>query len=107
MALQYYGELLEKDSTYAPYGYIGALAKSGRLEEAEDLFNNLPEISSVKKAFCYIHLNEMDSVFIYLNKAFVERDNYMPFIKVEPHFELIKDDPRYNALLRKMNLPED
>jgi hypothetical protein len=48
----------------------------------------------------------LDSAFAYLDKAYDEKDTYMPFLK-EPNFDPIKDDPRYLALLKRMNFPED
>ncbi len=108
LALKFHGELLEKDSTYTPYSYIGTLVRMGREEEAWQVFHNLPKsVTSTKIAMCYIHLNELDSAFIYLDKAYDEKDTYMIFLKGEPHFDLIKEDPRYLALLKKMNFPED
>ena len=108
MSLDLYGELLSKDSTYAPQGYIGALVKLDRNEEAWEVMNSLPaNVSNAKRAMCYIHLNELDSTFKYLDIAFEERDDYMPFLKAEPHFRLIKEDPRYRDLLARMKLPAD
>lgn len=105
-AMKYYGELLKKDSTYVPHGYIGALVKTGRTQEAWDLFYQLPNsTTSIKKALCYIHLGALDSAFNYVDKASLERDAYVPFLKVDPHFNLIKDDPRYLSFIKKMNFP--
>jgi len=56
---------------------------------------------------CYIHLEELDSAFLYLDMAYREKDTQLAFIKVAPHFDVIKEDPRYLALLKRMDFPED
>ena len=105
-ALHHYGILLENDSSYAPHGYMGALMKLGREEEAGILFDAIyPKITAAKKAMSFIQMYELDSAFVYLNKAILEKDPYMLFLKVEPMYLAIRDDPRYLDLLERMNLP--
>jgi TolB-like protein len=106
-ALKYYGKLMLKDSTYAPHGYIAALVELDRKEEALNIFSKVSSsISPVKNAFSLMYLGELDSAFHYLDKAFVERDAYLSFIKIEPHFRPIQNDPRYLALVAKMKFPD-
>lgn len=107
-ALSYYSRLMDKDSTYAPQGYIGSLVKLGRTAEAQLKLTSLGNsITSAKKAMCFIHLNERDSAFLYLDKAYREKDVYLPFIRVESHFKLLTGDPRYDDLIKRMNFPTE
>jgi TolB-like protein len=49
---------------------------------------------------------ESDEVFKWLERAYAQRDASLSFIKGAPLFKNLKDDPRYKAFLKKMNLPE-
>ena len=107
-ALSYYSRLMDKNSTYAPQGYIGSLVKLGRTEEAQLKLTSLGNsITSAKKAMCFIHLNKRDSAFLYLDKAYQEKDVYLPFIRVESHFKLLTGDPRYDDLIKRMKFPTE
>jgi hypothetical protein len=55
----------------------------------------------------YARLGENDQAFEWLEKARQERDNSIAFIKVEPTFDSLHSDPRFQGLLRRMNLPLD
>jgi eukaryotic-like serine/threonine-protein kinase len=48
----------------------------------------------------------LDEAFSWLDRAYRQRDGQLPFIKADPCAENLASDPRYKALLRKLNLPE-
>jgi hypothetical protein len=41
----------------------------------------------------------------YLEKGFQERDAGMTYIAVDPIYDPLRSDPRFQSLLRRMNLP--
>ena len=41
----------------------------------------------------------------WLEKAYADRDPNTPSIGCNPMFDSVRTDPRFQALLRKMNLP--
>jgi len=49
-------------------------------------------------------LNEKEQAFEYLNKALEKRQSAMTMLKVEPAFDSIRDDPRFNELQRRVGL---
>lgn len=49
-------------------------------------------------------LGEFDAAFEWFDRAVEERDQVMMPILSDAHFDPIRDDPRFAALLRKMNL---
>lgn len=57
-------------------------------------------------AGAYAYRRDVDRAIEWLDRAYNEKDVDLAFIKVEPIFDRIKTDPRYEAFLRKMNLPE-
>lgn len=47
-------------------------------------------------------LNEKEQAFEYLNKAFEEKSTSLIMLKVEPAFDSLRDDPRFDELLRRV-----
>jgi hypothetical protein len=43
---------------------------------------------------------------VWLERAYRQGDGGLAETKVDPLLESLRGDPRYNALLRKLNLPE-
>ncbi|MEA3161251.1 MAG: hypothetical protein QOD95_2799 [Gammaproteobacteria bacterium] len=55
----------------------------------------------------YAFRGELDDAFKWLDRAFEQKDPTLYHIKSDPQFQRqIESDPRYKALLKKMNLPE-
>jgi hypothetical protein len=46
-----------------------------------------------------------DEGFVWLERAFTERTNNMVYLAVEPLYDGVREDPRFQALLRAINLP--
>ena len=55
----------------------------------------------------YTSLGEIDQAFEWLDKAYEEKDAQVPFFLADPVSTPLRDDPRFEELLRKINLPED
>jgi len=57
--------------------------------------------------FAAIHAfrNQTDEAFEWLDRAYAQRDPSMMFTKVEPLLNSLDNDPRFGALLKKLNLP--
>jgi hypothetical protein len=49
-------------------------------------------------------LGENNQGFRLLERAYEERDYLLSQIKVSPSFDSVRSDPRFKALLKKMNL---
>jgi hypothetical protein len=57
-------------------------------------------------AAAHAYRGETDQAFAWLERAYQERDARILGIKTDPYLKSLVADPRYKALLRKMNLPE-
>lgn len=54
----------------------------------------------------YIMAGKNQKALDLLERGFDERDPNMPYISVSPVFENLRDEPRFQELMRRMNLPE-
>ena len=57
-------------------------------------------------AFVYAELGETDEAFTWLEKAYQERDSFMPIIKVDPRLDNLRSDPRFADLVRRVGIPQ-
>ena len=91
-------------------GYACAVA--GRRDQALEILGQYKReekwtyVSPYNIAAVYVGLNERDKALDYLEKAFAERTCALAFVKVEPLWDPIRPDPRFQDLLRRMNFPE-
>jgi hypothetical protein len=56
-------------------------------------------------AFIYLALNQKDLAMQTLEEAFANRDSMLQYLKVEAHFDMLRDDPRYQRLAAGIGLP--
>lgn len=89
-------------------GYVYAV--SGKPNKARKILNQLIElrirgyVDAYYIATIYAGLDEKERVFGWLNKAYDQRSPSPVFLKIEPFFESLRNDPRYMELLRKVGL---
>lgn len=95
----------------AGLGY--AYARMERPREARRVLYQLEQLSrqryvpALYVAGIYAGLGERDRAFEWLEKAYADRADYLMFLRLEPPFDSLRDDPRYRDLLRRMNFPTD
>ena len=82
----------------------------GRKVESDAALKRLTELSSPTSAYLiacvHAYRGESDAAFIWLERAFTQKDPTLWRIQSEPFLNSLKGDPRYKAFLTKMNLPE-
>jgi TolB-like protein len=54
----------------------------------------------------FVLLGKKDEALSWLQEAFTKREGVMVWLKSDPVFDPLHSDPRFQALLRKMNFPE-
>jgi len=85
-------------------------ARMGKREEALQILNDSLQrsksefISPYYMAVLHFALGEIDEGFEWLEKGYAENDGWMISVKVDFLLDGIRDDPRYKALLKKMNM---
>ena len=94
-------ELLERG--YADAGYPGAMFRVAEKLEAR---SRLTYVSPLDIAGVYAHAGEKDRALEWLEKAYQAREPGFVFVRVNPGWDSLRDDPRFQDLLRRMNFPE-
>jgi len=86
------------------YGYavMGDKAKAKTL--FEETLKKYPNLSHYRNSQVYVALGNIDEAMIQLEGGYANRDLHMFWIKVDPAFDPIRNEPRFKALLKKMNL---
>jgi len=77
---------------------------SGRRTEALRSLESWKALSPYWRAFCYAILGEKNQATEWLTKALDHRYALVYWIKVNPTFAPLRDDPRFHDLLRRMHL---
>ena len=92
-----------------PMGFLGyALAKSGKQAEARAVLAELLKASSERYvslyniALIYNGLGDREQAIAWLERGYEQRDQKMTFLKVEPKWNNLRDDPRFQDLLRRV-----
>ena len=86
-----------------------ALAKSGKTAEAQNILDELLKLSKTTYvppyhfALIYNGLGETGKALDYLEKGLAEKDVRMVFLKVEPKWNNLRNEPRFIELLQRMN----
>jgi serine/threonine protein kinase/Tfp pilus assembly protein PilF len=89
-----------------------AYAKEGKRAEVEHqitLLRNLAKTNYIRTyylASIYASLGDMDKAFAELEISFAERDCYLGRITLDPFMDPLRNDPRFQNLLKRMNLPQ-
>ncbi|MGQ0542596.1 MAG: winged helix-turn-helix domain-containing tetratricopeptide repeat protein [Blastocatellia bacterium] len=104
-------KLVGIDPTMTPALERAAAAKTAAEYWAARLEQELAETrtegaETFDLAEIYSQLGDRDMAFYWLEKAIDERTYTVMYLKVAPNFDLIRDDPRFQNLLKKVNLPK-
>ena len=100
----------DADSKFVASLVATTLAVSGKRGEALAMLQQINAraateyISPVSIAYIYAALGDRDSAFEYLDRGIHDRDPNVLGLKSNPMFDGLRQDPRYHALLAKMQL---
>jgi len=87
-----------------------AYASAGRAREARRILRTLRNrsrteyVPSYWVGLIYVGLADLDSAFDWLARAERERSAWLAWIGVEPRFDRLRTDPRYERLMRRLRL---
>jgi tetratricopeptide (TPR) repeat protein len=103
-----YEEALSEAQKSGDQYFIATMyAKMNRQEEARRLLADIlkkPQQSETQIAAMYIALGENEEAWNWLGKAYEEHSYFLTWIKVLPPYDIVRSDPRFQALLKKVGL---
>jgi eukaryotic-like serine/threonine-protein kinase len=88
-----------------------ALANFGRVEESRNVLEQLLErrkssyVSAYDIATIHVALKDVEGAFHWLEEAFKERSSFLIHTNWDPRLDVLRCDPRFAALLRRIGLP--
>jgi TolB-like protein/DNA-binding winged helix-turn-helix (wHTH) protein/Flp pilus assembly protein TadD len=100
----------EPSLSKAGLGHVYAV--SGKKSEARTVLDELKQLSGREYvpapsiALIYAGLGEKDHAFAWLDKGYEERSFQMQWIKIEPRWDSLRSDPRFQDLMRRVGLPQ-
>ncbi len=96
-------------ATYRAYLYALTYYALGRKKESDAALRELVMKYHASNAFeiatIYAFRNQTDEAFEWLDRAYAQRDPSLMSTKMDPLLKSLHNDPRFAALLKKLNLP--
>ena len=100
------------EEAYMALGFMGyAYAVAGQRAEAENLLSILEDISLRKYVSPYsmvvirLGLGQREKVFEMLEVLYEDRNDWLVWLKISPEFKDLRDDPRFQDLLKRIKFP--
>jgi TolB-like protein len=103
------GKLGVNSKIIAMRGYL--FARTGRIEEANDVMNTLLSISQERYvppyciAMVHLGLGQLDTAMRWVERCYDARDVHVIFLPVDPKWDVLRDDPRFSSLLQRFGIP--
>jgi hypothetical protein len=89
-----------------------AYAESGNRVEAQKVLDELNSMSQQRYvspygiAVVYVGLKDREQSYKWLERAYSEQNTELTFLRVDPRLDPLRDDPRFQELLKKVGFPE-
>ena len=110
-AIKEFSIVTNKDTWYWFYlGYI--YGNAGEMRKAQEVLDYYAELSKsefvwpVIYVFIYAGMGETDKALDWLERTYEQREAWMEVIRVEPMFDNLRSDPRFQAIVEQMNFPD-
>jgi tetratricopeptide (TPR) repeat protein len=111
-AIELSRQMVATDDPLGPAFLAASYARAGRRAEAraivrkmEDAFRRSRE-GGYLLALVYAALRDHDRALGWLEEAYVERDTFVPWLKVDPEFVELRADPRFDRLIGRIGIPD-
>lgn len=92
------------------WGLGTSYARSGQKNKAMEVIKEIESRESAWESFgladIYSCLGKKDEAFYWLEISFNQRHPWIQWIRRYRHFDVLKDDPRYENLSKRLNLPD-
>ena len=88
-------------------------AQAGRRADALRTLDELNQVATKRRvaaywlAIAHAGLGDDDQAIRYLEKSCADREDDIPNLKVDPKFAMLRSDPRFQTLLRRIGIPDE
>ena len=85
--------------------YAYAAAKSGQISQSREILSAMEReenVASFNIALAYAALGDRDAAFVWLERAYAQRLYLLRTLHVEQGYEPLRNDPRYDDLIRRL-----
>ena len=112
-SLEYLQKATETSPEYLAFrsSLASSYVLSGKEPEADKILTDLTQIakkryvSPVDVAYVYVAMQATDLAFEKLEEAYQERSDLLVYLRVEPRYDPIRNDPRFADLIHRIGLP--
>ena len=98
----------KSSSTQCYMGY--ALSQMGKRNEAQVILEKLKTtkeyVSPAEFAILQVGMGDNEGAIVSLEKAYAAHDLRLQFLKVDPDYDSLRNDPRFIDLMRRVGLPQ-
>lgn len=112
-AVAAWNKYLELDNDPVSRAFLAlASAKAGNREQAVKELERLKQesstnyVSGIAFSLVYLALGNKDEALAWMEKDVDERSSWAGYYTVYPTFDELRSEPRFKAMLKRMNLPE-
>ena len=95
-----------------PWERVYVLGRAGRPAEAQHAMEGLRQlerrypVDPAAFAWAYLGMGKKDETLACLEKAYARHSNMMDTLKVEPAWDPLRSDPRFQRLVRRVGLAQ-
>jgi TolB-like protein/DNA-binding winged helix-turn-helix (wHTH) protein/Flp pilus assembly protein TadD len=86
------------------YGRSGQQAQARRALGKLEQLNRTQQVDPAVIGWAYIAVGDKDRALAFLEKAYAQHSNALTTLKVEPGYDSLRSDPRFQDLLRRVGL---
>jgi len=88
------------------HGRSGQRVEARRALEKLQQLNRRRQMDPAAIVLAYVAMDKKDEAFVWLQKACSEHSNALTALKVDPIYDPLRSDPRFQELLRRVGLPQ-
>ena len=107
------GRILEPDDLLTPASLCRELGFAGQSDEAHTIVEDLKRrvetgeyVAGTLMSLAYLGIGNHEQAISWLHTAADQRDALLPYLNVWTLFDPLRADPRFQALLHRMNFPK-
>jgi tetratricopeptide (TPR) repeat protein len=87
-----------------------AYALAGQRDKALEIAGEIEKQNIAWSAWglaeIYAALGDNDKAIHWIEEMYRQRQDFTPWVRVNPHYKILRDDQRFKAIINRLNLPE-